>query len=55
MPVNDLISVNSLEAESENIMTELSASDAAYSLRDQSTSTYADNGIGYSCFIYFNI
>ncbi len=36
-------------------MTELSASDAAYFLRDdericESTSTYADNGIGYRCF-----
>ncbi len=39
MPVNVLISVNSLYAESEskNGMTELSASDAAYSLRDDET------------------
>ncbi len=34
-------------------MTELLASDAAYSLRDGSTSTYADNGI--AVLIYFNI
>ncbi len=36
MPVNILISVNSLQAESEsnNVMMELSASDATYSLRD---------------------
>ncbi len=36
-------------------MTELLASDAAYSLRDGSTSTYADNGIGYSSFNLFLI
>ncbi len=36
-------------------MTELSASNAAYSLRDDERpiySTYADNDIGYSCFHY---
>ncbi len=36
-------------------MTELLASDAAYSLRDGSTSTYADNGISYSGFNLFAI
>ncbi len=33
-------------------MTKLSAFDAAYSLRDESTSTYTDNGIP-SCFNLF--
>ncbi len=42
MPVNVLISVISLEAESESInaMMELSASDAAYSLRDNERLIY---------------
>ncbi len=34
------------------VMTKLSAFDATYSLRDESTSTYTDNGIP-SCFNLF--